>query len=76
MYWVLMRRGGHAPIQVVCDEFVSFTNTSNLIHRHANGVQHTWSNGRAAARHMEVRIDRIVHNTAWLMMWLVFFCKL
>lgn len=70
------KRGGGPPHQLACDEFAAFTNATNPIHMHTQGDEFTWSNGRECRRHTEVRLDRVIHNAAWIMIWSLSYCKL
>lgn len=39
------------------------------------GAEYTWSNGRKGRRHTEVRLDRLLHNSAWVNLWPLSHCK-
>lgn len=71
------KRGGFYPKQVACDDFMPFSNVVNLIHMHKKGVDFTWYNGRLGMRHIEVRLDRVLHNSSWIDNWsATFYCTL
>lgn len=56
------KRVGRLPNRIACEEFVVFTNATNLIHMHTHGA----GNGRQGRRHVEVRLDRVIYSSAWI----------
>lgn len=63
------------PARLVCEEFWAFRDSANLVHMHTHGADFTWSNGRESTRHTEVRLDKVIHNVAWINIWLISSCK-
>lgn len=69
------KHGGTPPCQLACEELAFVSNLANLIYMRTHGFDFTWSNGREGMRYVEVRLDRVIHNAAWIKMWSVTSCK-
>lgn len=62
-------RGSHPPLRVACNDFKSFTDSSQLIHVLTHGSDFTWCNGRRGAGQTEKRLARSMCNNLWLDFW-------
>jgi len=51
---------------VSMQDFLSWTNSNNLIHLHTRGAAFTWSNGRRGRFNIQRRLDRAICNQDWL----------
>lgn len=48
------KKGGHLPPIMSCDEFIAFSDTSDLIHMDKEGAQCMWTNGRQGRSHINI----------------------
>ncbi|KAK2433108.1 hypothetical protein QL285_018413 [Trifolium repens] len=60
------QRGRFTPARLPMDDFLSWTESFNLLHLPTRGAEFTWHNGRGGSRFTEKRLDRAVCNQAWL----------
>lgn len=56
------KRGGNLPLKQSYEDFHAWTDLNRLTHVLTGGSPYTWSNGRAARFHTEMRLDRAIIN--------------
>ncbi|XP_019431279.1 PREDICTED: uncharacterized protein LOC109338477 [Lupinus angustifolius] len=62
-------RCSHLPNKTSCDEFRSFSNSTNLTHLTTRGAVVTWTNKRRGDALTEKRLDRALCNDNWFNVW-------
>lgn len=55
--------------KIACDEFKSWSDSSDLIHLPTVGAEFTWTNKRRGSAHTERRLDRVVCNDPLINYW-------
>jgi len=58
--------GSFSPARSPINDFLSFTDSFNLIHLPTRGTFFTWNNGRSNRRHTKRRLDRTIVNQQML----------